>query len=130
MIYSIAIYGAPYTYQATDTAYQFAAELLKQGHSIHRIFFYHDGVYNASKLTVPPQDEVNISGRWADFAAANKVELLVCVAYAIRRGMLDAPEASRYEKDNHNVHDSFTISGLGQLIDVGITSDRLITFGP
>ena len=129
MIYSLAVYGSPYTYQSSDSAYQFARELLTQGHEIYRVFFYHDGVYNASRLTAPPQDEVNISERWSSFAGENAIELVVCVASAIRRGVLDDSESRRYEKDTHNIEQNFTISGLGQLIDAGIASDRLITFG-
>ncbi len=130
MIYSLAVYGAPYTYQATDTAYQFACELLHQGHQIYRVFFYHDGVYNANRLTVPPQDEINISRRWSDFAEQHGTELVVCVASALRRGMLDETESRRYEMETNNIAKNFTVSGLGQLIDAGIHSDRLVTFGP
>jgi tRNA 2-thiouridine synthesizing protein D len=102
---------------------------LTQGHEIYRVFFYHDGVYNASRLAAPPQDEVNISERWSAFAGDNDIELVVCVASAIRRGVLDDSESRRYEKDAHNIEQNFTISGLGQLIDAGIASDRMITFG-
>jgi len=129
MIYSLAVYGSPYTYQSSDSAYQFACELLAQGHEIYRVFFYHDGVYNANRLAAPPQDETNISARWSAFAGDNNIELVVCVASAIRRGVLDASESSRYERDADNIAQNFTISGLGQLIDAGIASDRLITFG-
>lgn len=129
MIYSLAVYGSPYTHQSSDSAYQFAIELLNQGHEIYRIFFYHDGVYNASRLAVPPQDEINISARWSAFAGENDIELVVCVASALRRGVLDDSESRRYEKDAHNIEQNFTISGLGQLIDAGIASDRLVTFG-
>jgi tRNA 2-thiouridine synthesizing protein D len=53
----------------------------------------------------------------------------VCVASALRRGMLDPTEASRYEHDAASVAPEFTISGLGQLIDAAIDCDRLVTFG-
>ncbi|MDK1022974.1 MAG: sulfurtransferase complex subunit TusD [Gammaproteobacteria bacterium] len=129
MIFSLAVYGSPYTYQSSDSAYQFARELLNQGHEIYRIFFYHDGVYNANRLTIPPQDEINISSRWSSFAGENNIELVVCVASALRRGVLDDSESRRYEKDTHNIEQNFTLSGLGQLIDAGIVSDRLVTFG-
>jgi len=129
MFYSLAVYGSPYTHQSSDSAYQFARELLTQGHEIYRVFFYHDGVYNASRLAAPPQDEVNISERWSAFAADNNIELVVCVASAIRRGVLDDSESRRYEKATNNIEQNFTISGLGQLIDAGIASDRMITFG-
>ena len=130
MIYSLAVYGAPYSSQASDSAYHFAQAVLERGHELHRVFFYHDGVYNGTNLAVPPQDEVNIPARWSQFAKEKNVELVVCIASAIRRGLLDNTEAKRYDKNTANLDDNFVISGLGQLIEAGLSSDRLITFGP
>jgi tRNA 2-thiouridine synthesizing protein D len=56
MIFSLAVYAPPYSSQASHTAYEFAKALLHKGHTLHRIFFYHDGVHNASSLGTPPQD--------------------------------------------------------------------------
>ena len=50
-------------------------------------------------------------------------------AAAVRRGVLDANEAQRYEKPGHNLHEGFELSGLGQLTEAAIVSDRMITFG-
>jgi len=130
MIYSIAIYGAPYTHEAADSAYHFAEALVDKGHELHRIFFYLDGVHNGTRLSLPPQDEPNIPARWTSFANEHDIELILCVAAALRRGVLDATEADRYEQDSHNIAEGFVISGLGQLIDAGIQSDRLVTFAP
>ena len=129
MIYSLAVYGPPYTYQASDTAFHFAEALLVKGHELHRVFFYHDGVYNGTRLSVPPQDEINIPARWSELAGKHEVDLVICVASALRRGVLNATEAERYELDSDNMGTAFNLSGLGQLIDAGIHSDRLITFG-
>ena len=130
MIYSIAIYGAPYTHEASDSAYHFANAVLERGHELHRVFFYLDGVHNGTRLSLPPQDEINIPERWSTFAQAHEVELILCVAAALRRGVIDATEADRYERDADNIRPEFVISGLGQLIDAGIHSDRLVTFAP
>ena len=129
MIYSLAVYGSPFSHQSADTAYHFAVAALAQGHRIQRIFFYQDGVYNATRLAVPPQDETNIPDRWSRLAADHDIDMVVCIAAAIRRGILDKDEARRYEKDADNIAEQFTIAGLGQLIDAGLHSDRLITFG-
>ena len=130
MIYSIAIYGAPYTHEAADTAYHFAGAVIARGHQLQRIFFYLDGVQNGTRLSLPPQDEVNIPARWSQFAAEHGTELILCVAAALRRGVLDRTEAERYERDADNIAEGFAISGLGQLIDAGLMSDRLVTFAP
>ncbi|HHH89126.1 MAG TPA: sulfurtransferase TusD, partial [Aliiroseovarius sp.] len=50
-------------------------------------------------------------------------------AAAQRRGMLDKNEAERQGKDADNIAEGFRISGLGQLIEMGIQTDRLVTFG-
>jgi tRNA 2-thiouridine synthesizing protein D len=108
----------PYNHQAADTAYQFAKAAIDKGHEIHRVFFYHDGVNNASKLTEPPQDDRNIVNRWSKLAEEHGVDLVVCVAAAQRRGITDGV-----------LGDNFRISGLGQLVEMGIQYDRLVTFG-
>ncbi len=68
MKFSILVSEGPYTHQASDTAYQFAMAVLAKGHEIFRIFFYHDGVNNATRLTTPPQDDRNIVNRWSKLA--------------------------------------------------------------
>ena len=118
MIVSLLVSEGPYTHQAADTAWQFAHAAIAKGHQVKRVFFYHDGVYNATKLTEPPQDDRHIVNRWSKLAADHKVDLVVCVAAALRRGIKDEVLAP-----------GFRISGLGQLVDAGIKSERLVTFG-
>lgn len=129
MNYSLAIYGAPYSSQAADTAYNFAQAAVARGHKIYRLFFYLDGVHNASNLATPPQDENDIPARWRELIQTNNIDAVVCIAAGLRRGVLDKVEQERYEKSGNNLSDGFTLSGLGQLIDAGTHSDRLITFG-
>jgi len=119
----------PYTHQASDTAYNFVKAALDGGHEVPRVFFYHDGVNVGTRLSVPPQDERNIQKQWTELAAEHDVDLVICIAAAQRRGMLDENEAGRQGKDAHNIADGFRISGLGQLIEMGIQTDRLMTFG-
>jgi tRNA 2-thiouridine synthesizing protein D len=57
------------------------------------------------------------------------VDLVICIAAAQRRGLLDEGEAKRQGKDGNNIAPGFRISGLGQLIEAGIQSDRLVVFG-
>ncbi len=55
MKFSMAVHGPPYTSQASTTALRFARAALAAGHTIPRVFFYHDGVHSASALAVPPR---------------------------------------------------------------------------
>ena len=99
-------------------AWNFCKAAIEAGHEIQRVFFYHDGVNNATKLTEPPQDDRNIVNRWSKLHEEHKVDLVVCVAAALRRGIKE-----------ENLAQGFRISGLGQLVEAGIKCDRLVTFG-
>ena len=129
MKFTILINEGPYQHQAADSAYQFTKAAIEQGHEIFRVFFYNDAVNNATRLAIPPQDDRNITVQWAELAEANNLDMVVCIAAAQRRGMLDDDERDRQGKDASNIHPAFRISGLGQLVEGGIQSDRLITFG-
>jgi len=129
MKFSILVNEGPYTHQASDSAYHFARAVLKQGHELIRVFFYHDGVNNATRLTTPPQDDRHITNRWSKLAEEYDLDLVVCMAAAQRRGIVDADEQKRTKKDTNNLANGFRISGLGQLIEAGIQSDRLVAFG-
>lgn len=129
MIFSLAIYAAPYTSQASDSAYRFALALLENGHTLYRVFFYQDGVHTASSLNTPPQDEIHFTHSWQALAQQHNIDLVVCIAAALKRGLLNQQEAARYDKPSFNLAEGFEISGLGQLVDAAVISDRLITFG-
>ena len=129
MKFAIVINEGPYQHQSADSAYQFAKAALEKGYNIFRIFFYHDGVNNATSLSIPPQDDRNITAQWSELAKIHDLDLVVCIAAAQRRGILDENEAKRQGKDASNLAPGFRISGLGQLIEAGIIADRLITFG-
>jgi tRNA 2-thiouridine synthesizing protein D len=118
MKFGILINEGPFTHQASDTAYQFAKAALEKGHGIYRVFFYHDGVYNANKLSEPQADDRNVVRLWSELSAKYGFELIVCVAAALRRGIKQEVLAPRFE-----------ISGLGQLVDAGMRADRLMVFG-
>ena len=125
----VVISEGPYTHQAADTAYHFVKSALAKGHEVPRVFFYHDGVNVSTRLSIPPQDERHIQKNWSALAAEHGVDLVVCIAAAQRRGLLDENEATRQGKDANNIAEGFRISGLGQLIEMGIQTDRLVTFG-
>lgn len=121
MKFGILVNAAPYTHQASDTAWRFARAALAKGHRIERVFFYHDGVYNGARFSAPPQDERNLPERWRELAEAHGVDLVVCVSAAQRRGIVDG--------DDGTLAGGFRISGLGQLIEAAVECDRLMVFG-
>ncbi|BBF94397.1 sulfurtransferase complex subunit TusD [Blastochloris tepida] len=129
MRFGIVVNEGPYTHQASDTAYHFTKAVLAGGHEVFRVFFYHDGVNNGTRYTVPPQDDRNLQKLWSELAEQHGIDLVVCIAAAQRRGILDESEAKRHGKSGDNIAPGFRISGLGQLIEAGIEADRLVVFG-
>lgn len=129
MKYTLMINEGPYQHQSSDTALQFARAVLEKGHEIYRVFFYHDGVNNGTRLAVPPKDDRQIQQEWSDLAKQHDVDLVICIAAAQRRGLMDADESKRQGMDADNIIEGFRISGLGQLIEGGIQSDRTLVFG-
>ena len=129
MIFSLAVHTPPYTVQGAETALRFAQALLAEGHELYRVFFYHDGVYNGSALVVPAEGARDIPAQWAQISQQHDVDLVVCIAASLKRGILDQREAQRHGKPASNLRENFAIAGLGQLIDAVVVSDRFITFG-
>jgi tRNA 2-thiouridine synthesizing protein D len=117
MKFGILVQEGPYNHQASDSAFNFIEAALAKGHEITGVFFYNDGVINATKLMDIPADDRHISKRWSELGAKG-IQMIVCVAAAKRRGI------------NADVLiDNARIDGLGQLSELCIDSDRLITFG-
>ncbi|MNR63986.1 putative sulfurtransferase DsrE [compost metagenome] len=54
---------------------------------------------------------------------------MVCIAAALRRGVLNEEEAQRYQRSAASVEAPWALSGLGQLHDAIQDADRLICFG-
>ncbi len=129
MKFSLLVMAAPHSAQGGDSAWQFARAALDAGHELYRVFFYQDGCYQGNLLAAPAQDEPDRTGRWAELAEQHGVDLVLCIASAVKRGVLDEGEAERQEKPAANAHPAFELSGLGQLVDAHLNSDRLVTFG-
>lgn len=126
---AVMVNEGPYQHQSADSAIAFVKAAVEKGHEVMRVFFYHDGVNNGTRYGVPPQDDRNITVQWGEIAEKHNIDLVICVAAAQRRGILDADEAKRHGKDGDNIAPGFRISGLGQLIEAGIQCDRLVVFG-
>lgn len=120
---AVCIYEGPYNHEASDSAYNFIKAAVDKNHEIQGIFFYHDGVYNVSKLMEPPQDDRHIANRWSELGKPKDeggpgIDIVVCIAAAKRRGIVDDVLVP-------NVR----ISGLGQLTMMAIQAERMVIFG-
>lgn len=56
------------------------------------------------------------------------VELHICVAAALRRGVADTTEAARLGLAGSNLQPGFSLSGLGALAQAALTCDRVVQF--
>ena len=114
----ILVNEGPFTHQASDSAYHFTKTAIQKGHQVLRVFFYYDGVNNANKLSEPQSVDRNLVKMWGGLAKEHNLDLVVCVAAALRRGIKEEVLA-----------EGFRISGLGQLIELGMAADRTVVFG-
>ena len=128
MKFAIALFSAAHA-PSSRRALQFAQAALAGGHEIVRLFFYQDGVYSAANSVVTPQDEQDIAQQWRALVSEHQLDGVVCIAAALRRGVLNAEEAARYQRNAVNLDAPWALSGLGQLHDAIQDADRLICFG-
>ena len=92
------------------------------------MFFYHEAVQTALNSRVPPQGERDISSDWVEFGRAHQIELAVCIANGLKRGVLSTGEQKRYDMPAATLAVGFELVGLGQLIDAIAASERYVEF--
>ena len=118
---SLLIQGSPNATRACHSALSFAKEIVNSDHQLYRVFFYQEAVLIGNRFIEYPSDELNLQQEWLSFASNNSIELDICVSAAQRRGIQQSEE-------ENSVEDGFQISGLGQLAEAIIESDRLVSF--
>lgn len=116
--YTIVVMGPVYGTQQSYFAYQFIEELLKTPHIVECIFFYGEGVSNASHAVNPANDEFDLHAAWQDLARKFDISLMFCGSAGMRRGI---------NKDC-NVENCFKFSSLTELSRLIASSDRVIQF--
>lgn len=128
LTYCLIVTGPQYGTEQASSAYLFANALIEKGHHIAQIFFYRDGVVNANKLTAPASDEFDLPSAWVAFAEKHNIPLQVCVAAALRRGIIDKQQAKEQGKETSNMASTFELSGLGALAETLLTCSRVVQF--
>ncbi|GAA5648533.1 sulfurtransferase complex subunit TusD [Vibrio sp. V39_P1S14PM300] len=126
--YTLVVNGPLYGTQSARSAYQFACALLAKGHTLRSVFFYREGVSNGSRLSVPANDEFDLSNAWQTLARQHNVRLETCVAAALRRGIVGQDEAAQHGLSADNLADGFHQAGLGSLAEALLTQDRVVQF--
>ena len=112
---NLLVQGGLGTASGPIAAQRFAEAALDAGHAIGRVFFYKDAVAVGNRF-VPA--ERGLRDGWRELASRGGFELVVCVAAAERRGIVEGKSLA----------EGFAIVGLGQLIEAMESGDRLVTF--
>ncbi|MDO8329378.1 MAG: sulfurtransferase complex subunit TusD [Fluviicoccus sp.] len=107
-------------------AYHLCKAALAAGHKV-QLFFYGDAVITAGRLRFLAQDEPVLGQLWAELAVQNGMELPVCVAAAMRRGVTDSENARRHQLDGDSLNPAFRLAGLGELTEAMAGADRVLT---
>lgn len=128
MKYTIVIQCSAERRSLHRSAIEFARAALAAGHEIERLFFYGEGVLIANGASVYAQDETDLLNSWRTLIADYQLDAVVCVAAAIKRGILDEAESQRYAKSAALLPEGFVLSGLGQLVEAMAISDRVVSF--
>lgn len=126
--YCLMVTGPAYGNQRASNALLFSQALLECGHRISTIFFYQNGVYNANRLTTPASDEVNLVRAWQILAQKHQIALHVCIAAALRRGVINREQAEQLKLSCDNIQRGFQLSGLGRLAQAVLNCDRFVQF--
>lgn len=128
MRFALMVTGPAYGTQQASSAYQFAKALLAAGHTLESVFFYREGVSNANALTAPASDEFDLVRAWRRLREEYQVGLHICVAAALRRGVVDSGEAQRLALPAANLQEGFALTGLGALAEAALSCDRVVQF--
>ncbi|MBY5920500.1 sulfurtransferase complex subunit TusD [Ferrimonas balearica] len=124
----IFVNGPAYGTQHAYSALRFAEAALEAGHQVRQVFFYQDGVQNASRLLCPASDELDLAARWQRLHERG-IPLVSCVSAGLRRGVIDVEAAEDAELDAANLSACFILGGLGEYVTAAATADRTVQFG-
>lgn len=126
MHYTILVTGPAYGTQNASTAFLFCQSLIKMHHVLNSVFFYCDGVLNASNINQIPTDEFNLIQGWQKLHRKHNVKLYVCTSSASRRGIVEDNTISAFKKGN--IAPYFQLSGLLEFGNSVYVADRIVQF--
>ena len=118
---AVVITTPPYS-NLTITALSYIEAALHAKIELVGVFFYQDGVLNANSKVHIASDEFQTIKRWQDLHKNYQLPLHLCITAAEKRGMTEDDDTC------HLIHPAFTVSGLGELVELSTTADRLVQF--
>jgi tRNA 2-thiouridine synthesizing protein D len=118
---AVLITTPPYSY-LTTSAIAYVEAALVAGVKIVGVFFYQDGVMHANKDISIASDEYQAIAHWKQLHQTYKLPLHICITAAEKRGIVCD------SIDNEQVNEAFTVSGLGELVELTSKASRLVQF--
>ncbi len=106
----------------TTTAINLVKSAIDKGVAIVGVFFYQDGVLNATKHLSIPNDEYQTLHHWQQLNSDFDVPLYLCITAAEKRGLTDELGHNEYS----NIDKAFMVSGLGELVELTSKADRMV----
>ncbi len=108
----------PYS-NLTATALDYVESALKAGFEVIGIFFYQEGVLHADSNLSIASDEFQAVAKWQQLHQQYQLPLHLCITAAEKRGLRDDITPT-------NINPLFTVSGLGELVELTDKADRVI----
>jgi len=106
----------------TTTAIDYIDCALKNGIKIIGVFFYQDGVLNASTHLSLANDEYQSTKQWQRLHNGNALPLYLCATAAEKRGLGD----ELGDNKQSNINNEFILSGLGELVELSSKAERMV----
>jgi len=129
MLYALFVHGSPFQSKACHSALTFAKAIIKsQEHQLKGVFFYQDAVLLGNSFSQNPRDEFDLQSAWQGLSKEHDIELSLCIAAAVRRGIISEQESQRYELNSANLAAEFKLEGLGTLVSLMNDCDKVISF--
>jgi tRNA 2-thiouridine synthesizing protein D len=100
---------------------------MASGHSVPRVFFYHEGVFNGRQGHAEASAN-ELQAGWQRLVKNFGTDLVLCVAAAERRGVMDQLMAEEGQ-GQANLAPGFRIAGLGQWMEAVCEAGRVVRFG-
>jgi tRNA 2-thiouridine synthesizing protein D len=115
--FAFIVCTAPYTFENSDTLYSMIDALLELGHKVSGVFFYIDGVINASKKIKVEKGVRDLPARLQALVKRG-IPITECSSCSDYRGI-----------DEDIIANGTLLGGLMTLSDYIEESDRVIMFG-
>lgn len=121
---AVVVTTPPYS-PLTITAINYIKAAVEAQVDIVGVFFYQDGVMHANECIEIASDEYQAIEQWKILQKNSQLPLHICVTAAEKRGV-SIDSSNNITKDK--INDAFTLSGLGELVELTTKASRLVQF--